>query len=480
VNDPTSRPAASAAPSPRSGSGAGSGAGVELGVVEGFYGLPWSHHARLRVCRFAASEGVRTFIWAPKNDPAHRDAWEERPAVRHLAQVAELAGDAARVGSRWVYGISPVLQRGRTSRDAGAICRRLAPVQKVGVRAFMVAFDDTWPTFVPRFASEALGAAHGEVARAVADDMRGRDAGCEVLVVPAVYAGRASELPPGGIAYLRGLARAAGDLRVAWTGPRIFSPWIAGSDVAALEAATGLRLWIWTNAVANDWLPLVTGSGFGLRGVERISGGPLANLAADLAEPGRLIVVNGAREAHLTLPHVASLAAWGADPRGYDADRALRAGLDRAFGPRLAPTVGLLFDACARHALGAPARLDLRELDEAVAALAATEPGDARVASADAVRRVLSRLEALRGALDAGTDDDALRFEVAGAARKISLLAQAATVAVDLLSAEAPLDRARTRADRASMRSLLRAAASIRWDVGEAPFRRVVMLAQRS
>lgn len=452
--------------------------GVELGVVEGFYGLPWSHEARRRVCRFAANEGVRTFIWAPKNDPAHRAAWDARPTMHHVAQVAELAADAARISARWVYGISPVLQRGRTSRDARAIAARLTPMQKAGVRAFLVAFDDTWPTFVPRLASEALGRAHGEVAAVVADDLRSHDAGCEVLVVPAVYAGRAADMPPGGLAYLRGLAAAAPGIRVAWTGPRIFSPWISKADVVALEAATGLRIWIWTNAIANDWLPLVSGAGFGLRGMERISGGPLANLDADLAEPGRLVVLNGAREAELTLPHVAGLGAWGADPRRYEPVSALASGLERAFGARAAESLALLFDACARHALAAPSRIDLTALDHAVGALAAEGVAPGRPAS-DAVRRELGRLEHLSSSLAAAIDDPGLRLDVFGSARKLSILARAAGIALDLLQA-APAQRGSARGARARIRALLREASTVRWDVGEAPFRRLIALAARA
>lgn len=459
--------------------------GVELGVVEGFYGLPWSHDARRRMCRFAAAKGVGTFIWAPKNDPAHRSAWEERPTLQHVAAVAELAADAARTGVRWVYGISPVIQRGRTSRDAVAILARLAPIRKAGVREFLIAFDDTWPTFLPRLAGHALGRAHGDVARAIADDLQGRDGGCEVLIVPAVYFGRAEELPPGALAYLRGLGESARGLRVAWTGPRIFSPWISRADVVSLEAKTDLCLWIWSNAVANDWLPLVTGAGFGLRGMERLSGGPLANLDAELAEPGRLVVVNGAREAALTLPHVASLATWAADPRAYDASLALRRGLEQAFGARAAQSLGVLFDASTRHALAAPSRLDLAALDAAVAALAAASRDRAAVLSAaapgaaDDVGRELSLLETLPAALAAAIDDEATRFEVFAPARKLALLASAARLALGLVTS-GPIDAATKRARRAQMRELLREADRVRWDVGEAPLRRLVALAERA
>ncbi len=42
------------------------------GVIEGFYGPPWSHQDRLDVLRFMGREGLNTYIYAPKDDPYHR------------------------------------------------------------------------------------------------------------------------------------------------------------------------------------------------------------------------------------------------------------------------------------------------------------------------------------------------------------------------------------------------------------------------
>src|SRR5690349_20997837 len=47
------------------------------GVVEGYYGRPWSGDARRDVIRFMGSHGLDTFVYGPKNDPRHRDRWRE-------------------------------------------------------------------------------------------------------------------------------------------------------------------------------------------------------------------------------------------------------------------------------------------------------------------------------------------------------------------------------------------------------------------
>jgi hyaluronoglucosaminidase len=48
---------------------------VIRGVIEGFYGTPWTHEERLDLIRFCAAEGLDTWVHAPKDDPYHRPRW---------------------------------------------------------------------------------------------------------------------------------------------------------------------------------------------------------------------------------------------------------------------------------------------------------------------------------------------------------------------------------------------------------------------
>jgi len=45
------------------------------GIVEGFYGKPWSHSARLDAISFLAPRGLNAYVYAPKDDPKHRADW---------------------------------------------------------------------------------------------------------------------------------------------------------------------------------------------------------------------------------------------------------------------------------------------------------------------------------------------------------------------------------------------------------------------
>ena len=45
------------------------------GTVEGFYGTPWSHEARLSQLEFYGKNKMNVYIYGPKDDPWHRDKW---------------------------------------------------------------------------------------------------------------------------------------------------------------------------------------------------------------------------------------------------------------------------------------------------------------------------------------------------------------------------------------------------------------------
>ena len=87
------------------------------GVIEGFYGNPWTHAQRLDWIRFIGARGMNTFVYGPKDDPLVRRRWAEPYDDDALARLAELAAAGAEAGVALVYAISPGLSI-RYSSDA--------------------------------------------------------------------------------------------------------------------------------------------------------------------------------------------------------------------------------------------------------------------------------------------------------------------------------------------------------------------------
>ena len=76
------------------------------GIIEGFYGTPWSWDERRAVCTALAASGMDTYVYAPKDDPLHRERWRDPYDEGFLRDLGELVeDDTLRVG----FAISPGL-----------------------------------------------------------------------------------------------------------------------------------------------------------------------------------------------------------------------------------------------------------------------------------------------------------------------------------------------------------------------------------
>src|SRR5262249_24127816 len=136
------------------------------GVVEGFYGTPWSHDARLEVITFLAAHGMNAYAYAPKDDARHRAEWRIPYESEELARFGELAAHSARHGVRFGFSISPGLDIDYESHaDRSVLLGKLQPLRDAGVDWFLLLLDDIpiQPGLAPRqgalvsWLHEALG-----------------------------------------------------------------------------------------------------------------------------------------------------------------------------------------------------------------------------------------------------------------------------------------------------------------------------------
>ncbi len=118
------------------------------GVVEGYYGAPWSFEARCSIFRFMGRNKMNTYIYAPKDDPYHhgRGCYESYPEQK-AAELADLVKYAHRHHVRFVWAIHPANtvnwadNGGKTQLDA--LCHKLQQMYELGVRDFGVLVDDS-------------------------------------------------------------------------------------------------------------------------------------------------------------------------------------------------------------------------------------------------------------------------------------------------------------------------------------------------
>src|SRR5213083_1608363 len=79
------------------------------GVIEGFYGQPWSQGERFELFDWMASWGLNTYLYAPKDDLKHRAIWREPYALSEAEKLGELIQACRQRNIRFIYAISPGL-----------------------------------------------------------------------------------------------------------------------------------------------------------------------------------------------------------------------------------------------------------------------------------------------------------------------------------------------------------------------------------
>src|SRR3984957_19436437 len=107
------------------------------GIVEGFYGSPWTHRARLDAISFLAPRGLNAYVYAPKDDAKHRADWRIPYDAEERARFRELAAHAAAHDARFGFAISPGLDvTYEAADDRAAILDKLKPLLDAGVPWF--------------------------------------------------------------------------------------------------------------------------------------------------------------------------------------------------------------------------------------------------------------------------------------------------------------------------------------------------------
>jgi hypothetical protein len=357
------------------------------GVVEGFYGAPWSHDERVDFLRFAARVGLNEYIYAPKDDPYHRERWRDPYPEHLLNEIGELVAEAAARQVRFVYTIAPALSmRFSDPAEHALLAAKAEQLWRVGVRSFALLFDDvpgelTDPEDVRVYGSDqhATGRAHGEACVLFRDGfLRPHGITAPLELCPTDYAGCAPS------PYRDGLKETLpDDALVMWTGSDIVVGEVTRNDIDQAAESYGRRLLLWDNFPVNDF------------DRSRLFLGPLQGRTTDLAGSALAgIASNPMVEAAPSRFALASAADWAWNPQDYDPADSSRRALVAVTGQH-AHAVTALVAACSAWPPSAPQSPEL----EALVTAALDGDGDAL----DGLEAALDVLASVGGA---EADDD--------------------------------------------------------------------------
>jgi hyaluronoglucosaminidase len=399
------------------------------GVVEGYYGRPWTAGARQDVIRFLGRHGMNTFVYGPKNDPYHRDRWREPYPADALAELRATAAVARRARVHFVYALSPALDVCYAcEEDFAALTAKLTQLARARIRRFALFFDDApealhRPEDVARYGGSdgvALARAHADLVNRVDLWLRRRGGPGLAFMVPTAYAG--TTCLPYHSELAAGLRRR---LPVGWTGPGVFAPVITGAQARARRACLGGHpVILWDNFPVNDGVLSNT-----------LHLGALAGRDAEL--PGELAgyLLNPMTQPHASLVGLGTAAAYLKRPRRYDPETAWRAVL-----AQLDPGGGLavLAEQTRGSPLNDPDYGDAPVLAAIVARLEASWDTPGWEGSVAALAAEEQRQAAAPGAIAAGLGGSPLAAEIAPWVDELAAHAAEGAVAGRLLRAMKP------------------------------------------
>ncbi len=113
------------------------------GVVEGFYGTPWSHEVRLSLIDFYGRNKMNDYLYGPKDDPYHSSPyWRQPYPEKEAKQIHELVEACKANRVNFVWAIHPGKDIRWDKADYDSLVGKLDMMYDLGVRSFALFFDD--------------------------------------------------------------------------------------------------------------------------------------------------------------------------------------------------------------------------------------------------------------------------------------------------------------------------------------------------
>lgn len=113
------------------------------GIVEGFYGTPWSHKVRMGLIEYLGNNKMNDYIYGPKDDPYHSSPnWRQPYPEKEARQIKELVEQSKKHRVNFVWAIHPGADIRWNEADYDSLLNKFNMMYDLGVRSFAIFFDD--------------------------------------------------------------------------------------------------------------------------------------------------------------------------------------------------------------------------------------------------------------------------------------------------------------------------------------------------
>jgi len=285
------------------------------GVVEGFYGKPWTQEERLSQFSFYGEKGLNAYIYAPKDDPLHRAKWREPYPEEKLKELRKLIVVAEKYGVEFIFAVSPGLdlhfEDAAGENDRQAMLLKLGTLYQAGVRRFAVFFDDI---------ENRNGKGQAAFLNWLNEHLVHRYDGIKpLIVVPTEYFLEDMVQDRVVKAYTADFATALDkDILVLYTGQTVVPEGISVQDMQMVSEIYGRKIGVWWNYPVSDYLK------------EKLALGPVHNLEG--SEDMAAFFMNPMEHAELSKLTLATGADFARNPSKYDEEVSWQQALHEQYG----------------------------------------------------------------------------------------------------------------------------------------------------
>jgi len=220
---------------------------VEFGIIEGFFGRPYSWAERAEMVRALAPHGYGFYLYAPKADSYLRRNWREPYPAVELEALGAFADVCREAGVRFGVGLSPYeLFLGFDAPAKVALTAKLAELDALGVADLGVFFDDMKGD-LPDLAARQIEIVHWIAARTTAS---------RLIVCPSYYTDdpvldRVFGQRPAN--YLEDLGAGLDPaIQLMWTGEEVCSRQYSPGHLARVSEQMRRKPFLWDNYPVND------------------------------------------------------------------------------------------------------------------------------------------------------------------------------------------------------------------------------------
>lgn len=218
-----------------------------LGLIEGFFGRTWSFTERYDYAEFLKTNAYHFYIYAPKNDPYLRKAWQQDWPPETAAQLQALISHYQSLGLDFGLGLSPFeIYKNYDALAQQSLQAKIKRLNRLGVDILCLLFDDMRGD-LPDLAQTQIK---------ITQDVLAQTTAKKVIMCPTYYSFDPllekyfGTMPKD---YFQDLGKGLPpEVEIFWTGPEICSQAYPESHLKEVIQVLGRKPFLWDNYPVND------------------------------------------------------------------------------------------------------------------------------------------------------------------------------------------------------------------------------------